>query len=259
MSEVFSFFPVFKRELKQYLHSPGTYVSLAFFFFLSGAMFIGLMWEYADLSAQVASGTPLPESEVPLNINIRVISQMFSLLNFLMLFLMPVLTMRLVAEERRSGSFELLVTTPLGDWDILLGKFLAALCVGIGVLALCGIYPAICAWYSNPEAGVIAACMVGLFLIITAYAAFGVFASALTDSQITAAVISFVGLLIFHLVQFFLKSGRLGSIGSHLSIHFHSQNFTRGVLAFSDVIYFIAFAFFFLFMAAQTLDARKYR
>jgi ABC-2 type transport system permease protein len=151
------------------------------------------------------------------------------------------------------------VTTPLSDWDILLGKYLAALCLGAGALLLCGIYPAICLWFSRPEPGVILSSCLGLFLLICAYAALGVFASSLTDSQITAAVVSFVCLLAFHLSHFFLRSGWLGKLGAHLSLHQHSQNFTRGVVSLSDVVYFACFTFFFLFMAVQSLDSRKYR
>lgn len=254
-----SFLPVLKREVMCYLQSPGTYVALAFFFLLSGAFFTTILWDFVERSSQVRNGDSLRDTELPLNVTIRIISQVFSLMNFLMLLLAPALTMRQVAEERKSGSFELLVTTPLGNWDILLGKYFAALLIGLGVLAVTAVYPAICALYGDPEPGVILSCYIGLVLIVAAYTAFGVFTSSLTDSQIAAAVLSFAGLLILQMPGFLFKSGALGRIASALSIYPHADSFTRGIVALPDALYLILFAVFFLFMAAQALDARKWR
>src|SRR5450830_350110 len=100
---------VFKRELRHYLQTPGTYVALAFFLLLSGALFRLVVADYAEVSASVQAGKALGSDEVPLNVTDRIVTQLFSALNFLVLFLTPMLTMRLVAEERRSGTFELLV------------------------------------------------------------------------------------------------------------------------------------------------------
>ena len=105
-----SFLPVFKREVACYLQSPGTYVALAFFFLLSGAFFTAILWDFVEWSSKVQNGSPLPDTAAPLNVTIRIITQMFSLMNFLMLLIVPALTMWQVAEERKSGSFELLVT-----------------------------------------------------------------------------------------------------------------------------------------------------
>jgi ABC-2 type transport system permease protein len=254
-----AFVPVFKRELACYLQSPGTYVALAFFFLLSGAFFTSILWDFVERSSLVQNGQPLTDKELPLNVTIRIITQMFSLMNFLMLLLAPALTMRQVAEEKRTGSFELLVTTPLDNWDILLGKYFAALAIGLGVLAITAIYPVICAFYSDPEPGVVLSCYLGLALVIAAYTAFGIFTSALTDSQIAAAILSFAGLLLLQFPTFLFKAGALGCVAGALSIYTHADNFTRGVVMLPDVLYFVLFAVFFLFLAAQTFDARKWR
>jgi ABC-2 type transport system permease protein len=253
---------VFKRELRYYLHTPGTYVALAFFLLLSGALFRLVVADYAEVSASVQAGKALGSDEVPLNVTDRIVTQLFSALNFLVLFLTPMLTMRLVAEERRSGTFELLVTTPLGNWEILLGKYAAALTVGLVMLALTGIYPAIVATFAQPEWAVVAACYIGLFLILAAYTAFGVLASTVVESQIAAAVLAFVGLLIFQMVggkEGLLKSGTLGMVAAALSIRQHSENFTKGIVASVDVVYFVFFSFFSLFVAAQVLNQRRWR
>ncbi|NQU41672.1 ABC transporter permease [bacterium] len=256
---LWGFLPVYRRELMQYIQSPGTYVALGFFFILSGAFFLLIVGDFVETSRKVAQGTPLPETEVALNVTLRVVGQLFSALNFLMLLVIPILTMRLLAEEKRSGSFELLVTTPLSDLEILVGKYLAVLTVGLAILLVCTVYPAILAIYSAPEAPVVLTCYLGLFLIIAAYSAFGLFASSLTDSQISAAVLSFVGLLIFQMAHFLFKSGAPGRVAAALSIYHHSDPFTKGIVALPDVAYFLLFAVFFLFLTGQVLDARRWR
>ena len=96
-------------------------------------------------------------------------------------------------------------------------------------------------------------------LIPLAYTAFGLFASALAESQIAAAVLSFVGLLLFQMVGWLFKAGDMGSIASALSIHQHSEQFTRGIIASTDVAFFLLFTIFFLFLTAQVLDSRRWR
>jgi ABC-2 type transport system permease protein len=250
---------VLGRELRQYLQTPGTYVALAFFLLLAGAIFTLIVGDYVSLSTKVLAGEPMPAGESPLNVTDRMVTQLFSTLNFLMLFLAPILTMRLICEEKRSGTFELLVSTPLENWHILLGKYLAALAVGVVVLVLSGVYPLICTLIGDPELPVVFSCYFGLFLILVAYTAFGLFASALTESQIAAAVLSFVGLLLFQMVGWLFKTGRLGTIATELSIHEHSEYFTRGIVTSTDTAFFFLFALFFLFLAAQVMDARRWR
>ncbi|HUT24130.1 MAG TPA: ABC transporter permease [Sumerlaeia bacterium] len=252
-------FSVFRRELGHYFKSPGTYVALTFFFIVSGAFFSLIVADFVEACAAARAGTPRPDGAPTLNVTQTVVTQLFQALNFLMLLLVPMLTMRLIAEERRSGTFELLVTSPLGNWDILLGKYFAALVVGVAVLGVCAVYPLVCFLYSEPEGAVVLSCYLGLFLIIAAYTAFGLFASALSESQIAAAVLSFAGLLVFQMIGWLFKSGRLGRVAMELSVYRHSDNFTKGVIALSDVAFFVAFSVFFLFLGAQILDARRWR
>lgn len=247
------------RELRQYFQSPGTYVALAFFFVLSGALFTMILGGFAENSAQFRETGSLPEGVASLNVTEQVVGPLFQALNFLMLFLIPMLTMRLLADEKRSGSFELLVTTPLSNWNILLGKYLAAFAVGLTALAVCAIYPWVCFRFAQPEPAVVLSCYAGLFLIILAYAAFGLFASSLTESQLAAGVVAFVGLLGLHMVDQLFKRGALGRIAAEISIGKHSENFTKGVLATPDIVFFLCFTAFFLFVTAEILDARRYR
>ncbi|MBN1867954.1 ABC transporter permease subunit [Candidatus Sumerlaeota bacterium] len=250
---------VFRREIRQYFQTPGTYVALAFFLLLSGAFFVLIVGQFVEDSARALAAATPSENAAALNVTQQVVTQLFQVLNFLLLVVAPMLTMRLIAEEKRSGTFEMLVSTPLGNWDILIGKYLAALAVCAALLAVCVAYPIVCATYSRPEWPVVWSCYLGLALIVAAYAAFGLFASALTESQIAAAVISFVGLLVFQMIGYLFKAGTLGLAAGALSIGSHSDNFTQGLVSLSDVVYFVVFSIFFLFLAAQILDSRRWR
>lgn len=253
------FWTVFKREVRHYAHSPSTYVAMSFFFLLAGALFALIVADFLELSQNIKKETLSTGDPVEANVTESVISQLFLVLNFIFIFVAPMLTMRLISEEKRSGTFELLVSTPLGNWDIILGKYCAALAVGLKILLLCLIYPIICSLYSDPEWPVVVSCFVGLGLILMAYTAFGLFASALSESQIAAGIFSFVGLLLFYMVGMLFKAGKLGLVGAALSLRQHSENFTRGIILLEDVAYFAFFSLFFLFMSAQILDARRWR
>ncbi|HBF34142.1 TPA: hypothetical protein DDW35_06225 [Candidatus Sumerlaeota bacterium] len=255
------FVPVFKRETAQYFKSPGMYVALAFFLLLSGAMFTGILGDFSDLCLQVTKGDKtITDTDAPLNLTVRVVSELFGLFNFLLLLLAPMLTMRLVAEEKRAGSLELLVSTPLQTIDILLGKFFAALFVGFLTILALATYPAILyLCKGHPELSVVLSSYIGLFLLMAAYTAFGLFASCLTDSQITAGVVSFAGLLLLLVLNVLVKQGAIGSVAAALSISRHSEAFTKGVVSITDAVYFVLFVVFFLFLSVQALDARKYK
>ena len=135
-----------------------------FFFILSGASFISIIGEFVDASLKASTGVAAAKDAPPLNVTQTVVTQLFQLINFLMLFVIPMLTMRLVAEEKKSGTFELLVSTPLTNLDILLGKFFAALVIATGILGVCAVYPVILGFYSHPEIPVVLSCYLGLFL-----------------------------------------------------------------------------------------------
>lgn len=252
-------FPVYRREIKTYLQSPGVYVVTSFFFGLAGLFFFQLLWRFVQVSQNYQLRYQFGLEKI--NVTEIVISNTFDLLNSLMLFAMPILTMRLISEEKKLGTFELLATMPLRDWDILLGKFFACLTVAGFLLVLCLIFPGVVMKYGEPEIPVIVACYVGLFLIVMAYSAFGLFASSLTESQIAASIITFSGLLVFYLVGnlALAETGTVATILKTLSVLQHSEKFTKGVINLTDVLYFVLFTLFFLVMTAKVLEARRWR
>jgi len=252
-------YPIYKREIRAYLHSPAIYALGGIFFFLTAYFCLGMIVEYSDIYNDYTMRQVYGMKEM--NVTEWVIRGAFGVFNFLMLFLIPVISMRLIAEERKSKTFEILVTCPVRDGEILAGKFLAALTLIILLVSSSIIYPLIVERYSQPEWRVIISGYLGLFLTILAYLAFGFFASSITENQIIAGFLSFSGLLFFYLVGDVTssKEGWLGRLASEISLRQHTLSFSQGVLEAKDIFYFIAFCVFFVFLSLESLKIRRWK
>ncbi len=257
--------PVYKREMKAYAQSPATYVVLGLFM-----GFVGLMGFHAGLTAFVEFSHRQQQSPEMGTLNLMqfMVSPMFMVVDFMMLFTIPILTMRLFSEEKRLGSFELLVTCPLKDWSILLGKFFAALTVGWIALALTLVYPAALRYLADKgsiEVPVLLVSFLGSALVIAAFVAFGVFASSVTENQMLAAILTFVGLFTFWLVGRMpfgdkeIWHVQLKDVLSGISIYPHVEGFSKGLINLTDLVYFVLFSAFFLILTSKILEARRWR
>jgi ABC-2 type transport system permease protein len=263
---MFGFWPIYKRELKTYLQSPSTYVVLALLFVFVGLDFktaMSMFSQYCQQADQMSAMYGM-QRETP-NVTQFVVRNTFSLLNMLVLFIVPLLSMRLVSEEKSRGTFELLVTCPISDWAIVIGKYLALFTLGLGIIALSGIYPVIVWWVGNanhvgPEWPIVFSCWLGLILIFASYSAFGVMASAMTENQITSGIITLIGLLLWFVVGVLpIENQTLQAIVKEVAISPHVENFVKGVLQLKDLVFYILTSFLFLFIATKTLDARRWR
>ena len=185
--------PIVTRELRSYLTSPSIFVAVAAFLFLSGFLFYGTMSNYADLSANAEYRRQMG-FEV-LNYTKHVVGQVFFAINLLLVFIIPILTMRLIAEERKSGTFEVLRSLPFSDWDIVLAKFTACFLLTLILVALNSYQILVMLRFGSTEFLVILVATLGMILTAAAYVSIGLFASSLTESQITAAIIACVALL----------------------------------------------------------------
>ena len=254
-----NFAPIYKRELRAFFQNPGVYVTLAAFLALSGwFVYAGLEW-FARMSLdrrmQFQAGMG------GLNFTEFVVKDTFGIISFLFLFVIPGLTMRLFAEEKKTGTFELLVTCPVTDWGMVLGKYLAALTVIVVLLIISLVFPITLSRMGEVEWPVVGSSYLGLFLVGAAYVAFGTFASTLTENQIIAAIVTFGGLLVFYLIgdMGFGGVGTLSRVFEALSIRQHSDNLIRGKVLTEDVYYFVAFAVGFLVLANYVLESRRWR
>ncbi len=239
---------IFKREFAAYFGSPLAYVVTTVFLAALGVFFFWGVF-YQDV------GWPFYLRKV------ANVDNLFNGSHLLFLLLIPALTMRLFAEERRSGTLELLTTLPVRDIEIVLGKYLAAAAYLVFVLALTLGYPIYVSTLGNLDWGAVFAGYLGLALLGLGYLAIGVFASSLTQHQVVAFVIAlFVALPFFflHKVSFLFGMG-LGNVLDYLSFRQHFDGIARGVLDSGDVIYFVGVSAVFLFLAHRLIEGRKWR
>jgi len=178
-----------------------------------------------------------------------------------LLFVMPLLTMRLFSEEKKSGTIELLLTYPVTDLAVLFGKFLAAALLLLVMLA--GTLPFVVLLFAigDPDPGTLLSGYLGLLLMGAAFMALGIFISSLTENQIIAATVSFGSALLFWVLSWSstLSGEKVGAVLRQLSILEHLESFNKGILALSDLSFFVLFIAFFLFLTLRSLETQRWR
>jgi ABC-2 type transport system permease protein len=228
-----------ERELKSYFVSPVAYVVTALFLLIAGYLF----------------------SVILLNTNEATLRYLISNLSVIWLFITPALTMRLLAEEARTGTIELLLTNPVRDVEVVVGKYLGVLGFLLVMVAFTLYYPALLFIFGNPDRGPMIAGYLGVILQAAAFLAIGLMASSLTQNQIVAAVLTFAILLIMWLAE--SVANFIGSPGSdvmrYLSVNTHLQDFSRGVIDSTHIIYFISVVAAALLFKFLSLQARRWR
>lgn len=249
---------VLRKELTIYFATPIFYLMGFFFLLVEGFLFFFIYFSYFQTASfQVAQN---PQLAAMLNPFQMVFRSFFEDLGFILLLITPILTMRLLAEEKRSGTAELLFTYPLPDWAVISGKFLAAFMV-YGTFLLCTFcYPLIFAFLTKMDWGQVASGYLGLLFLGGACLSLGLFASSLTENQIIAAITAFALLLLFWLIGIQQEMGPTGGgLLAALSLREHLPNLARGVIDTRDLVYFLCFTYFFLFLTKRQLESRRWR
>jgi gliding motility-associated transport system permease protein len=261
MKSFSGFVALLKKELTIYFGGPIFYITGFFFLVLAGYFFYTNVIYYGIVSLQGAQQAANPQVAAQLNPAMMVYRPLFMVLSVVLLFLLPLVTMRLLAEERRAGTAELLFTFPLTDWAIILGKFAAALLVYLIFLAFTFSYSVALGFMVRIDWGAMAAGYLGLILLGACFLALGLFASSLTENQIIAGVVGFALLLLFWIIGWVqeLGAGTLGKVMQSLSLMSHYDNFTKGVINTRDLVYSVSFIFFFLFLTKRQLESRRWR
>lgn len=263
---------IVKKELKSYYYSPIAYVVMTMFLIISGFFFYFSLIDYARESQMIMSQQNDPYlaqylAQFPLTFATRIFQPLTSSISLIMLFMIPLLTMRLLAEEKRSGTFELLLTYPIRDIETVLGKFLACFLVFAIMLGLTLVYPLLLSTLDTMgmgtqiEMGPLLCNYLGLCLMGGAFIAFGLLASSLTSNQIVAAVISFGALLLFWLIGFaaYYAGPVLEGIFRDMSLITHFESFSKGTIDTHDVIYYVNVIVFCLFLTLRSLESNKWR
>ncbi|MBN1938027.1 MAG: ABC transporter permease subunit [Candidatus Aminicenantes bacterium] len=247
-----------KKELRAYFTSPIAYVVMTVFLVLTGFFFYSLVWWFNAQSMQAAQN---PYYAQQMNINLMVFGPLFNNMSIILLLVLPLLTMRLLAEEKKAGTEELLMTSPISVWRIIMGKYLASLLVVAAMLALTALPAVFTFLYGNPELAPILNGYLGLFLMAAAFLAVGLFFSSLTENQIVAAVLTFGALLLFWVLNWASgsASGFWSAVLNYVSFFPHFGNSTQGILDTTDLVYYASFAFFGLFLTHAVIQSRRWR
>lgn len=230
--------PVFRREIRSYFNSPVAYVVMIVFLSIIGWFFS------SNLFLQ----------------NLATMRVVFELVPLVFLFFVPAITMRLLAEERKAGTLELLITKPVSDVEIVLGKFLAGWALVAATLLPTIIFLISLMILGSPDVGPVIAGYAGLLLMGGVYVAIGLFASSLTENQIVAFIVGFLIIFVLYMldkVLIYIPSA-FASTFEFLAIDTHFSNIARGVVDSRDVIYFVSLLGFSLLLATVSLERRKW-
>ncbi|OGG48800.1 MAG: hypothetical protein A3F84_28180 [Candidatus Handelsmanbacteria bacterium RIFCSPLOWO2_12_FULL_64_10] len=226
-----------QRELRSYFVSPVAWVITAFFVSIWGILFFAIVTGSREA-------------------NLRPLLSNFSVT---FLFVGPFLTMRLIAEEAKTGTLELLLTQPIREVELVMGKYFAAVGFLMFMLAVTLFFPVLLSVFGNPDRGPMAAGYLGILLQGMAFMAIGLIASSLTQNQIIAAAVTFVVLLLLWLADVVTLGGAAAEIARFVSISQRSQDMLRGVIDTKDVVFFIALIVGCLFVTTQIITARRWR
>lgn len=246
-----------RKELKSYFASPIAYLMMAMFAIIFGFFFWNIVGYFvaAGLQAQMM-GRPMP-----MDINEMILRPMLMNFSVVGLFLIPMITMRLFAEEKRQGTIELLLTSPVRDWDVILGKWLAALMLYGLTLAICCLNFGFLFLHGNPDWKPLLVGLLGLMLQAGALLAVGTFISTLTKNQIIAGGVTFAVCLLLWVFEWVggYETAAWARTMAYLSVVAHFEPFSKGVIDTKDTIYFVSLTYFGLFMAARSLETLRWR
>jgi ABC-2 type transport system permease protein len=245
------------KELKSYFSSPIAYIVLGFWALLYGYFFVAILQFFVRQSMQMGQF----QGPQAMNINQQLIRPLVQNVTILVLFLMPMVTMRTYSEEKRSGTIELLLTSPVTDWQIILGKFLGAMALYSTMLAVTLIHLAFLFRYGNPEWKPIVTAYLGLLLLGGCFISVGLFISSLTKNQIVAGMVTFAVFLLLWVIEWIgsFSGPTVDALTQYLSIVGHLDDFGKGVLDTTHLIYYLSFITFGLFLTAKSVDTERWR
>lgn len=258
-----NFFAIYSKEMRSYFVSPVAYVIAGVFLFLSGYLFRNILMQFNLWCLQFSQRSQMMGmGGMPnLNLNEMVVTQFFAVMDFIWLLVVPMLTMRLFAEEKKNGTIELLMTSPISTVQMLLGKYFACLSLYTLIVALTSVYCIILEIYGSPDWGPILTAYLGYLLLGGTFISVGILASALTENQIVAVLLSFGMLLMLWLIDWSASFAgpTAAKLLHYLSFIEHLQDFQRGVIDTKDVIFYLSFIFFSLFLTTRALESRRWR
>lgn len=228
-----------RREIQAYFASPIAYVVAAAFLAIMGYFFAVVLYYTREATMRYTFGN----------------------MTTVLLFVAPVLTMRLLAEEQRMGTIELLLTSPVKDWEVVVGKFLGSLALFMAILGISLFFPLTLSVLGNPDMGPIAGGYIGLLLLGSALLSLGVLTSSITQNQIVSAVLGVVFVVLLWLIGALgeITGPPLSGVLTYLALSEHFFDLIKGVVDTKDVLYYLSVTVAALFLATRVLETRRWR
>ena len=231
---------IYKREMRAYFISPLGYVFLGVYLLVSGLVFC-----FTTLYQMTSDLTGY-----------------FSTMLFCFIILLPLLTMKLFTEEKKQRTEQLLLTAPVSVWSIVLAKFLAAYTMFAAATVFSGFYFLFLSFFGNVQVGLLFGNLLAVLLIGMAFISVGVFVSAVTESQLSSAILTIgilFGFMLISTVADYIPSEGVRFVFTSLSVFYRFQNFSHGILDFTSLFYYLSIAALFLFLTVRVLDRRRWR
>jgi ABC-2 type transport system permease protein len=257
---------VYRRELQSYFASPLAYVIAGLFWLLGGFFLVVILFSPEGLLAQVAQrdqALQLGITAPPIDVAYEFLQGYLGVLGSLSLFVLPILSMGLYAEERKQGTLELLATSPVTNWVVALGKLLAVVTFYVAMVLPLMLCEAIALGAAEPPIAptLLLVGHLGLILLAGSVLSLGMFLSSLTSSTVVAAIMTFALIIFLWIIDALARAipGWLGDALTHLSMLKHFTDFTQGVLDTSSVILFLSYSLLGLFLTAQSIETLRFQ
>ena len=246
-----------RRELNSYFVSPVAYIFLAMLAVVFGFFFFNAVAFFVDYSGRAA----MQGGAGPMNVDQFIIQPTLGNFSIVVIFFCPMITMRLFAEEKRSGTIELLLTSPVHDYEIIFGKWLGAMLLYACMLGVSLLSLGILFIYSTPDAKALAVAYLGLLLMGGMFLSLGLFISTLTRNQIVAGAVTFALVLLLYVLDWVNahSPSTIGEVCQYIGVAPHIQQFSRGVIELKDTLYYVSAIGLGLFLSKRSMESLRWR
>lgn len=247
---------IWKKELESYFTSPLAYVLIGLFSLITGIMFFNLLVTYTDGIQAIPQHMAQDISFVE-----EVVIRLFANINFLFLFFIPLMTMRLLSEEKKQSTIDLFWLSPVKEWQVVLSKGLAALSLIFSMLLMTIVFPLIVWGVGIKDFSILGSAYLSVFLNACCYISMGLFFSSISHNQIIAGILSILGIIFLWMITWggHLNSNYLVSeIFNYIGITSHFERILRGLIGTQDIIYYVTFVLFFGFLSVKSLGRRNW-
>jgi ABC-2 type transport system permease protein len=246
-----------QKELRSYFVSPIAYI----LFIIYAAIFGFFFWNMVGAFIYYSMESQMRGEMFPMNVNDQIVRQLFGNINVINLLVIPLMSMRLFAEEKRNGTIELLATSPVRDGEVILGKWLASVILYAAMLCIASLNFLFLFRYGNPDWKPMAISLLGVLLQAAALLAIGIFISTLTKNQIIAGAITFAVCLIIFVLGWVgsYQYSTWAQVMTYISTTTHMESFLKGVIDSKDAVYYVSVIFLGLFLTARSLESLRWR